>query len=129
MKLEQIFANIELKFKDKVKRVKLMVDTGASKSVISRKIAEELGALTLLEKPYYLYTAQKDGKIKIIGYCNLDIKFEGVEIPGGTRFEVAEDVREDFTGVIGRPEIDSWDIIFTKEGPRLRKVPVEFKII
>mgnify|MGYP005866066775 CR=1 FL=1 len=31
--------------------------------------------------------------------------------------------------VIGRPEIDAWDIIFTPEGPKPKKVPIEFEII
>ena len=44
-------------------------------------------------------------------------------------FEVAENLREDVELIIGRPELDSWDIIFTPEGPKPRKVPIEFKIM
>ena len=42
---------------------------------------------------------------------------------------MAENLRKDVDVIIGRPEIDSWGIIFTPEGARLRKVPVEFDII
>jgi hypothetical protein len=31
--------------------------------------------------------------------------------------------------IIDRLEIDSWGIIFTSEGPKPRKVPIEFEII
>ena len=51
-----------------------------------------------LEKPYYLKTADKDGRLKIIGYCRIDITFEGAEIPGGAVFEVAENLREGIDG-------------------------------
>jgi hypothetical protein len=44
-------------------------------------------------------------------------------------FEVAENLRKDVEIIIGRPEIDSWDIVFTSEGPKPRKVPLEFEII
>jgi len=44
-------------------------------------------------------------------------------------FEVAENLRADVELIIGRPEIDSWDIVFTPEGPKPRKVPIEFEII
>jgi len=82
-----------------------------------------------LEKPYYLRTADKNGKVKIIGRCIVDVVFQGVKVPGGAVFEVAENLREDLDLIIGRPEIDAWDIIFTPEGPRPRKVPIEFEIV
>ena len=47
-------------------------------------------------------------------------------MPGGARFEVAENLREDVDHLIGRPEVDAWGIIFTPEGPGPRKVPIEF---
>ncbi len=42
---------------------------------------------------------------------------------------MAENLREDLKLVIGRPEIDKWDIILMPEGPRPKKVPIEFEII
>jgi len=129
MRVEQALVDVELGFKGKRVKLKALVDTGASKSVISKRLADYLGAFTPLEKPYELRTADKGGRLKITGYCNLDVAFEGVEVPGGARFEAAENLREDIELIIGRPEIDAWQIVFTPEGPKPRKVPIEFEII
>ena len=129
MKTEQAIANVELRYKGKVVKLKALVDTGASKSVISKRLANELGAFIPIEEPYELKTADKEGRLRIIGYCRVDVVFQGVKVPGGAVFEVAENLREDIDLIIGRPEIDAWDIIFTPEGPRPRKVPIEFEII
>lgn len=58
----------------------------------------------------------------------VDVVFQGVEVPGGAVFEVAENLRKNTELIIGRPEIDSWDIISTPEGPKPRKIPIEFEI-
>ncbi len=129
MKPEQAIAAVELRHGGKVVRLKALVDTGASRSVISRRIAEELGAFIPLREPYELKTADREGRLKIIGYCRVGVVFQGVEVPGGAVFEVAENLREGLDIIIGRPEIDAWDIIFTPEGPKPRKVPIEFEII
>jgi hypothetical protein len=129
MKTEQAIAEAILKYGEKTVKLKCLVDIGASRSVVSKRIEEQLGAFTPLKKPYELRTADKEGKLRIIGYSNLDIIFQGVEVPGGARFEVAENLREDLDLIIGRPEIDAWDIIFTPEGPKPRKVPIEFEIV
>ena len=129
VKPERAIADVELRHEGKVVRLKALVDTGASKSVVSRKLAEELKAFVLLKKPYELGTADEEGRLKIVGYCRVGVVFQGAEVPGGAVFEVAENLRKDVQMVIGRPEIDSWDIIFTPEGLRPRKVPIEFEII
>jgi len=129
MKTEQAIGDVEIRYGEKVIKFKCLVDTGASRSVISKRLSEELGAFTPLEKPYELRTTEKGGKIKIVGFCNVDVVFQGVEVPGGARFEVAENLREEMDLVIGRPEIDAWDVIFTPEGPKPKKVPIEFEII
>ncbi len=129
MKPEQATADVELRREDKLVKLKAIVDTGASKSVISKRLADELGALIPIKEPYELRTADEGGRLKIIGRCMVDIVFQGVEVPGGAVFEVAENLRRDVEIIIGRPEIDSWDITFTPEGPKPRKVPIEFEII
>jgi len=70
-----------------------------------------------------LRIANKDGRVKIIGRCMVDIVFEGVEVPGGVVFGVVENLREDVDLIIGRPEIDAWDMVFTPEGPDRVKFP------
>ncbi|MDT7891866.1 MAG: retropepsin-like aspartic protease [Thermoproteota archaeon] len=129
MKNEHAIAEVILKYGEKSVKLKCLVDTGVSRSVVSKRIVEHLGAFIPLKKPYELRTSDKEGKLRIIGYCNLDIAFPGAEVPGGARFEVAENLREGLDLIIGRPEIDAWDIIFTPEGPKPRKVPIEFEIV
>lgn len=129
MKPEQAYADVELKHEGTVIKLKALVDTGASRSVIHKRSADKLQALTPLKRPYQLRTANKEGKLRIIGYCRVDVTFQGAEVPGGAVFEVAENLREDTDLIIGRPEAGSWDIIFTPEGPKPRKVPIEFEII
>ena len=129
MKPGQVFADVALNFKDTSIRIKALVDTGASRSVISKGLAERLGSLILLDSPYELMTADKEGKLGIMARCIVGVTFQGVEVPGGAVFEVAENLRRDVDLIIGRPEVDAWDIIFTPEGPRPKKVPIEFEIL
>lgn len=129
MKPEQAISDVEITHEDKVVKLKALVDTGASKSVISRRIAEDLEAFIPLKEPYELRTADEGGKLKITGWCRVGMVFQGVKVPGGAVFEVAENLRRDVDLIIGRPEIDAWDIIFTPEGTKPRKVPIEFDII
>jgi len=67
-----------------------MVDTGASKSVISKELADKLGAFIPLREPYELRTADEKDKLRIIGYCRVEVVFQGVKVPGGAVFEVGE---------------------------------------
>jgi len=127
MKPEQAVADVELRYGGRFVRVKALVDTGVSRSVISRRLADQLEVLMPLKKPYRLRTADK-GELRIIGFCNVNVRFQGVEVPGRARFEVAENMRE-VDLIIGRPEIDTWGIVFTPEGPKPRKISIEFEII
>jgi len=129
MKTEQAVAEVELRYGGKTVRLKCLVDTGAGKSVISKRRAEEVGSFIPLSEPYELRTADKGGKLRISGQCLVEVVFQGVRVPGRVLFEVAENLREDLDLIVGRPEIDSWDIIFTSEGSRPRRVPIEFEIV
>jgi len=130
MRVDQVFADVELRCGDRVVKTRALVDTDASKSVMSKNLADTLESFIPLKEPYELKTANEGGRVRIIGRCIVDtVIFQGVKIPGGAVFEVAENLRRDISLIIGRPEIDSWDIVFTPEGPRPRKIPVEFEII
>lgn len=48
---------------------------------------------------------------------------------GGLPLRPPKTLNDDLDMIIGRPEIGAWEIIFTPEGPKPRKVPMEFKII
>ena len=129
MGIDMVSAEVELRNGDRVVRVTALVDTDASRNIISRRLADRLQAYTPIRKPYKLRTADRDGEMWITGFCTLEVVFQGVEVPGGARFEVADNLREDIELIIGRPEIDAWNIIFTPEGPKPRKTPIEFEII
>ncbi len=129
MKLEQATARVKLSSGGKSIEVEVLVDTGASKSVVSKELAERLNALIPLKEPYEIRTADEEGRLRIVGRCMVDVEFQGVRVPGGAVFEVAENLRKGVDLIIGRPEIDSWGIVFTPEGPKPRKVPLEFEIM
>jgi len=129
LKLEQATARVKLSSGGKSIEVEALVDTGASKSVVSKELAERLNALIPLKEPYEIRTADEEGRLRIVGRCMVDVEFQGVRVPGGAVFEVAENLRKGVDLIIGRPEIDSWGIVFTPEGPKPRKVPLEFEII
>lgn len=129
MKSEQAIADVKLSYGGKFIELKALVDTGASKSVVSKRLAEKLNALIPLKEPYELRTADEEGRLKIIGRCMVNVEFQGIKVPGGAVFEVAENLRKGIELIIGRPEVDSWDIVFTPEGPKPRKVPLEFEIV
>jgi len=61
LRSEQAIADVELRCEGRVVRLKALVDTGASKSVISKRIADELEAFIPLRKPYELRTADEEG--------------------------------------------------------------------
>jgi len=129
LRAEQALADVELRHRGRSVRLKALVDAGASKSIISKRLADELGSFIPLERPYELRTADREGRLRIVGRCMVEVAFQGTEVPGGAVFEVAENLREGVDLIIGRPEIDAWDIIFTPEGPRPRKVPIEFEVL
>jgi hypothetical protein len=83
---------------------------------MSRALSDEPGVFTPLEKPYDLRTADEGGGLRIVGYCRVEVVFQGVEVPGGAVFEVAENLRKGIDLIIGRPEIDSWGIVVTVVG-------------
>lgn len=118
-----------MRFEGKSVKVRAIVDTGASRSVMSKALSDALGAFTPLKEPYELRTADEGGRLRVVGYCRVGVVFQGVEVPGGAVFEVAENLRKGVDLIIGRPEIDAWGIVFTPEGPKLRKVPIEFEIL
>ncbi len=127
VKPEQALADVELEWRGRCSRIKALVDSGASRSVISKTISDELGSFISSERAYEVRTADKEGRLRIVGHCITRMVFQGVEVPGEVVFEVAENLWEDMQLIIGRPEIDAWDIVFTPEGPKPRKTPMNLK--
>jgi predicted aspartyl protease len=129
MRAEQALADVDLEWRDRRSRIKALVDTGASRSVVSKALSDQLGSFIPAERAYEVRTADREGRLRIVGHCIARVTFQGVEVPGEVVFEVAENLREDVQLIMGRPEIDAWDVVFTPEGPKPRKTPIEFEII
>jgi hypothetical protein len=123
MKAEQVSAKIRLNGRE----VEAVFDTGASKSVMPKSLALELGCYRELpdEHKYELPTAKKGVTVRIIGDCRVIPEVAGCKMPS-TTFEVSEDVER---VIIGRPQLDEWEIVFTPEGPKPRRVPVRLELI
>ncbi|MCC6042740.1 MAG: retropepsin-like domain-containing protein [Candidatus Verstraetearchaeota archaeon] len=101
MKLDEAVAEVELRFGGKSVKVRALVDTGASRSIMSKALSDELGAFTPLKEPYELRTADEGGRLRIVGYSRVEVAFQGVEVPGGAVFEVAENLRKGVDLIIG----------------------------
>jgi len=67
MKFYEAAAEVELRFNGKSVKVKALVDTGASRSIMSKALSDELGAFTPLKEPYELRTADEGGRLRVVG--------------------------------------------------------------
>ena len=123
MKAEQVTGRIKLNGRE----VEAVFDTGASKSVMPKSLALELGCYRELpdEHKYELPTAKKGVTVRIVGRCDVLPEVAGCKVPS-TTFEVSEDVER---VIIGRPQLDEWEIVFTREGPKPRRVPIRLELI
>jgi hypothetical protein len=123
MKAEQVSGKIRLNGRE----VEALFDTGASKSVMPKSLALELGCYRELPDghKYELSTAKKGATVRIIGDCRVIPEVAGCKVPS-TTFEVSEDVER---VIIGRPQLDEWEIVFTPQGPRPRRVPIRLELI
>jgi predicted aspartyl protease len=61
MKPDEVAAEVKLRFGDRSVKLKAVVDTGASRSVMSRALSDKLGAFTPLKEPYDSRTADEGG--------------------------------------------------------------------
>ncbi len=73
-------------------KVKALVGTGASRSIISKRLSNELGSFITSERVYELRTADEEGRLRIIGHCIACVVFQGVKVPGEVVFDVAENL-------------------------------------
>lgn len=123
MRAEQVLAKIKLAGEE----YPALFDSGVARSVMPKSIAVKLGRFVEApeEEKYELETAKKGVKVRIIGNCIVPVEVAGCKIPR-TMFEVSEDVD---TIIVGRHELDSWDIIFTPEGPKPRTCPIRWELI
>ncbi len=130
MEDKRVHGLIRLGSGGKTIEVDALFDTGASRSVLSSDIAEQLksGYVRLpADQEYSLGTASRDGKVRVTGRLSVTVELPDCEIPS-TPFEVSEDL-EPGKLIIGRTQLDEWGIEFTKDGPHPRTCPVRLEII
>jgi predicted aspartyl protease len=109
------------------RELKAIFDSGADFSVISKRVADQLGGFTPTE-PYYVETAKEKAKMKIIGFCVVpEVEVLGEKVPGRTFFEVSDELVNDV--IIGTPEMDRWKVELARDGPRLMRRPIRLRII
>jgi len=115
---------------DKDIEVDALFDTGASRSVISKDLADKIKRfIELPEKEKYKMGVAKEGiTIEIIGKCNTIANIVGCEAPV-TTFEVTDGLPKGRDLIIGRPQLDEWGIQFTPEGPKPKKCPMVLELI
>lgn len=112
--------------KSRCKELTALFDSGASTSVISEKVAEELG-FDRYDKPKELSLAVKEKKAELVGESRIDIEMDGCKLPISEVFGVVEELRYD--AVIGRDLMDKYEIMLGKDKPRLKSRPPELKLI
>ncbi len=129
MRIEQVRAKVKLTYGGEGAEVEALFDTGASVSVASEDLARKLASFRELppEDRYFLGTAKKDVMIHITAKVDARVEVAGYEMPI-TTFDVSLDLPEGAL-IIGRPELDKWDIVFTPEGPRPRRYPIRLELI
>lgn len=64
-----------------------------------------------------------------MGAAWLELYFKVLGCQAEQFLKLQKNLREGMNLLIGRPEINAWGIIFTSEGPRPKKVPIELEII
>lgn len=129
MKDEHVKAMVTLRCGDDAVEIEALFDTGAGRSFMSADVAAKFPrCLVALTKAYDIRLPKRDEKIAVTSRSNIEeVEVAGCKIPN-TPFEVSPDLR-DGTLIIGRPELDTWDVQFTAGGPRPKKCPVTLELI
>ena len=104
-----------------------LFDSGAGRSVISKVVADAIGRFRPIT-PYKLHTARKGVKLTVIGKCDVErVEVLGCPVPEVPTFEVSEQLDRDV--IIGRPDLNLWEIELTREGPKLKRRPIRLEIV
>ena len=124
----RIVGRVRLHTEAKSINVESLLDTGATKSYISSKLADELGYVKYRE-PRKVMLAVKNTEGLVIGYLTAAVVINGCELPLEHTFGVVEELRHD--AVIGMDIMEPYDIeLDVKEGkPKFRKFPPTLEIV
>jgi len=119
---------VELRTKAKSVEAEALFDTGATKSYVSSRVADELGYVKYRE-PKKVVLAVEGMEGLVVGYLAARVVIEGCELPLEHAFGVVEGLRHDV--VIGMDIMEPYDIeLDVKEGrARFRRFPPTLEMV
>jgi len=124
----RIVGKVGLRTEAKSVNVESLLDTGATKSYISARLADELEYVKYRE-PRKAMLAVENMEALVIGYLTAGVMINGCELPLEHTFGVVEGLRRD--AVIGMDIMEPYDIeLDVKEGrAKFRKFPPTLEIV
>lgn len=124
---KRVVSRVELRTEARSVKAEALFDTGATKSFVSSRLADELGYVKYRE-PKKVMLAVEGMEGLVIGYLVARVVIDGCELPLEHAFGVVEGLRYDV--VIGMDVIEPYDVeLDVKEGrARLRKSPPMLEI-
>lgn len=129
MRDNQAIGKVRLTSDGQMLEVDALFDTGAARSVMSVDLAKRLstGYSKLPQGQAYALTTPKGGRLRVDGHIQAKVELYGCDVPS-TGIEVSPDLTHGRL-IVGRPQLDEWDIVFTKAGPRPRTCPIKLELI
>ncbi len=129
MRAEQATGKLRLISDGQIVEVEALFDTGASRSVMAADIAKKLstGYYQLPHGQAYALTTPKGERLRVDAQVRAKVELYGCDVPS-TGIEVSPDL-VDGRLIIGRPQLDEWDIVFTKAGPRPKSCPIKLELV
>lgn len=126
--VRRVTSDIVLVVQKRRVEIEALFDTGATRSFVSRELAEKLG-YTRYEEPKEVLLAVKDKKAFIIGELVSRVQILGYELPLSHVFGVLEELSHDV--VVGMDLMEPYEIIVdAKEGKiSFKKFPPTIELI
>jgi hypothetical protein len=122
MEQEQVVAKIKIFCRDTEREVDAVFDTGAGSSYMSPDIAIEFPqCIQFLSKAIETETAERNADLVADKYIATEIEFDNVDKPA--IFLVPNRMKPGLI-IIGRPELDRFNVQFTPNGPKSIKSPL-----
>ena len=124
----KVVGRVELRTEARSVEAEALFDTGATKSYVSSRVADELGYVKYRE-PKRVVLAVEGMEGLVVGYLAARVVIEGCELPLEHAFGVVEGLRHDV--VIGTDIMEPYDIeLDVKEGrARFRRFPPTLEMV
>jgi predicted aspartyl protease len=124
---KRVVGRVELRTEAGGVEAEALFDTGATKSFVSSRLADELGYVKYRE-PKKVMLAVEGMEGPVVGYLVARVVIDGCELPLEHAFGVVDGLRHD--AVIGMDVMEPYDVeLDVKEGrARLRRVPPTLEV-